>query len=55
MGSEVAEELKGKSWDERFSWVNKVKDQGNQLFKDHKFEEAVDTYLKALCGLDFGD
>lgn len=32
MGAEVANELRGKSWDERFAWITAVKDRGNKLF-----------------------
>lgn len=30
-----------------------MKDQGNQLYKDANYDEAIDTYIKALCGLQF--
>ena len=53
MGAEVANELRGKSWDERYEWVVKVKEQGNVLFKGEKYSDAIDVYMKALCGMDF--
>ena len=53
MGSEVANELRGTTWEARSQWVNKVKEQGNQLFKEEKYTEAIDVYMKALCGMDF--
>ena len=53
MGAEVANELRGKTWEARVAWINKIKDQGNELFKADKFAEAIDVYMKALCGMDF--
>lgn len=53
MGADVANELRGKSWDDRFAWILKVKDEGNLLFKGEKIAEAIDVYMKALCGMDF--
>lgn len=55
MGSEVAQELKGKGWQERYDWICTIKDEGNQLYKKGSLDQAIDTYLKALCGLDFGE
>lgn len=54
MGTDVATLLKGKTWEEKFNWVNSQKDEGNVLFKQQIFDQAIDAYLKALCGLDFG-
>ena len=53
MGAEVANELRGTNWDARTEWVNKVKDQGNVKFKEERYEEAIDSYMRALCGMDF--
>ena len=53
MGAQVANELRGKSYDDRFNWIMQVKDEGNKLFKEEKLDEAIDIYMKALCGLDF--
>jgi hypothetical protein len=53
MGAEVANELRGSSWDNRVQWINKVKETGNQQFKEEKYNEAIDTYMRALCGMDF--
>ena len=53
MGADVANELRGKSWDERYAWILKIKDEGNVLFKAEKIAEAIDVYMKALCGMDF--
>jgi hypothetical protein len=38
MGLEANEELEGKTWDERFEWVTKLKDEGNKFFKEAKYE-----------------
>ena len=53
MGAEVANELRGQSWDQRYEWVVKIKEQGNLLFKSEKYSDAIDVYMKALCGMDF--
>ena len=53
MGADVANELRGKSWDARFQWVSEIKEKGNKLFKEDKYDEAIDIYMKALCGMDF--
>lgn len=53
VGAEVANELRGKTWDARFQWVSEAKEGGNQLFKTEKYDEAIDAYMRALCGLDF--
>jgi hypothetical protein len=30
-----------------------VKEKGNLLVKDEKYEGAIDEYMRALCGMDF--
>ena len=30
-----------------------MKEQANAIFKLQKHEEALDTYIKALCGFNF--
>lgn len=52
-GADVANELRGKTWDQRFQWVSEVKEQGNKFFKLDLHDNAIDTYMKALCGMDF--
>eukprot|EP00347_Sterkiella_histriomuscorum_P022036 403331911 len=54
MGTEVAAIIKGKSWDEQYDWVQSQKEEGNKLYKVEVFDQAIDAYMKALCGLDFG-
>lgn len=53
MGAEVANELRGKTWDDRFAWITDIKDRGNKLFKEEKYDSAIDTYMRSLCGMDF--
>ena len=31
-----------KAWEARFDWVNDEKEKGNSLYKDGKFDEAID-------------
>ena len=38
---------------ERCKWVESQRQQGNSLFKQEKFPEAIDEYMKCLCALDF--
>ena len=47
----VIKESKEKQWDARFDWVQKEKDIGNEFYKVGKFQEAIDQYLRALCGI----
>ena len=35
----------------RFAWVGEAKEKGNLLYKEGNFQEAIDQYLKAFCGL----
>jgi len=52
-GAEVANELRGKSWEERYQWINQAKEKGNKMVKEEKIEAAIDEYMRALCGMDF--
>jgi tetratricopeptide (TPR) repeat protein len=52
-GAEVANELRGKSWEERYQWINQAKEKGNKMVKEDKIEAAIDEYMRALCGMDF--
>ncbi|CDW76411.1 tpr domain containing protein [Stylonychia lemnae] len=54
LGQEVAIELSGKNWEEKYEWVNNQREEGNKIFKKGIYDQAIDTYLKALCGMDFG-
>ena len=53
VAAEVANEMRGKSWDDRFKWVHSIKEEGNKLFKQEKYDDAIDIYMKGLCGMDF--
>mmetsp|Transcript_31588 Transcript_31588/g.48285 ORF Transcript_31588/g.48285 Transcript_31588/m.48285 type:complete len:165 (+) Transcript_31588:164-658(+) len=54
MHVDSANELKGTSFEERWQWVEQCKDQGNVEYKKQNFAEAMDKYIKSLCGLEFG-
>jgi len=53
MATEAAEALMNATYEERCAWITKKKDEGNQLFKSNKLEEAIDAYMACLCGFDF--
>ena len=38
-------------WEARFEWVTKEKEAGNALFKGAKYQEAIDQYMRAYCGV----
>ena len=44
MGQKAAQELKGVSYDKRWQWIEDVKAEGNQLFKESDFPGAIDKY-----------
>ena len=54
MGEDAKSELEGKNWEERYDWILKQKEEGNKLYKAQSHQEALDVYLKSLCGFDFG-
>ena len=51
--SKINEELKDYTFDQRYQWVKKHKDEGNQLYKEKLYGQALDKYLNALYGLNF--
>jgi len=53
MGVDAANEIAGKSFDEKCQWIESNKQIGNNLVKENKLEEALDAYLKSLCGFSF--
>ena len=55
MGVDAANEIAGKSFDEKCEWIKNQKEIGNNLVKENKLEEALDAYLKSLCGFNFKD
>ena len=34
-------------------WIKQKKEQANQFHKERKHDEAVDSYMQALCGFNF--
>jgi hypothetical protein len=38
-------------WEARFEWVTKEKEVGNARFKGSQYQEAIDQYLRAYCGV----
>lgn len=55
MGVDAANELAGKSFEEKCEWIKIKKEIGNNFVKENKIEEALDTYLLSLCGFSFKD
>ena len=45
--------MKDHSYEARCNWICEMKDKGNGLYKDQTYDEAIDTYIKALCGFKF--
>lgn len=51
---EVASHLHGSEldpWEARFEWVTKEKETGNAMFKAAQYQEAIDQYMRAYCGV----
>ena len=44
MGQKAAQELQGASYEERWKWIEDVKAQGNEMFKEKKYAESIDKY-----------
>lgn len=53
MAQEVAAECANQTFTERISWIEARRKQGNALYAESKFEEALNVYMTALCALDF--
>lgn len=53
--AEVTEELKDATFEERYAWVEKHKDEGNTFYSEGKYGQALDKYLHALYGINFKD
>merc|ERR1711969_436139 len=47
--------LKPCSYSEKLAWALERKADGNRLFAQGQYDEAVKSYLDSLMGLDFGD
>jgi tetratricopeptide (TPR) repeat protein len=39
-----------KAWEARFEWINQEKETGNAFFKDGRYQEAINQYIRAYCG-----
>jgi tetratricopeptide (TPR) repeat protein len=45
-----------KVWEARFDWVCAEKEKGNGVFKEGRYQEAINQYLRAYCGIaDFAE
>ena len=53
IGKEKDQLLKNHTYDERYKWIQEQKTSGDKKFKDGAFNDAVDMYMQALCGLNF--
>ena len=53
MARDVVEQIFGQTFPERIKWIEDQRKAGNELFKQDKFTEAIDEYMKCLCALDF--
>ena len=47
-------ELKDATYEKRWKWIEDKKQDGNDYYKEQKYEDAIDTYLACLCGFEFG-
>ena len=52
-GNEIEQLLKEYSFKERYEWIKQKKDEGNEKFLKSLHEDAVDEWIKALCGFNF--
>ena len=46
--------LQDYSYEDRFAWILRKKEEGSQLCKDQKYKEAIDIWMQAMCGYEFG-
>ena len=51
--AEIETKLKDYTYDDRVKWITDKKEEANAIFKQQKHEEAIDTYIQALCGFNF--
>ena len=40
-----------RTWDARFDWVTNEKEVGNTMYKEKQYDQAIDQYLRAYCGI----
>ena len=50
---EVTEELKSHSFEQRCNWIMEMKEKGNSTFKESTYEDAIEIFMRALCGFEF--
>lgn len=53
MAQEVIDAIYQQTFDERLKWIENQRKVGNESFKQEKYPEAIDEYMKCLCALDF--
>ena len=53
MARDVVEQIFNQTFPERIKWIEDQRKKGNELFKQDKFTDAIDEYMKCLCALDF--
>jgi tetratricopeptide (TPR) repeat protein len=53
MAQQVAAECASQTFQQRIQWIENKRQQGNNLFRENKLEDALNTYLMTLCALDF--
>lgn len=51
--AKVYQSLLDLSREEKYEWANFKRLRGNQFYRQKKYDEAIEVYLKALIGLDF--
>lgn len=53
LATSVANECSGQSFTERIKWISEKRQEGNKLYKENKYEDALNLYITTLCALDF--
>ena len=53
MAEEVATECANQTFTQRIQWIETTRKKGNDLYRDGKYEEALNVYMTVLCALDF--
>ena len=53
MAREVTDAIFMQTFGERVNWIESQRKKGNEKFKEEKYTEAIDEYMKCLCALDF--
>jgi len=45
--------IKDYTLEDRIQWITDKKDEGSLLFKNQEWQDAIDVWMKALCGFEF--